>query len=77
MRAVSAVRISEYRSPRPRHTATISSQIAGSDGLTKAGAGTLVLSGANTYNGITTLSAGTLRATTSASALGAGTLTGL
>lgn len=41
-------------------TATISSVIAGSAGLTKLGAGTLVLSGLNTYTGITTATAGTL-----------------
>jgi autotransporter-associated beta strand protein len=33
---------------------------AGNNGITKAGAGTLVLSGANTYTGNTTVSAGTL-----------------
>jgi filamentous hemagglutinin family protein len=53
----------------------ISAIISGSAvGLTKAGAGTLTLSGDNTYSGTTTLSAGTLRATTSANALGAGAL---
>ena len=36
-------------------TATINSVIAGSAGLTKTGAGTLVLSGANTYSGQTTV----------------------
>lgn len=37
-------------------TATISAKIAGTAGLTKAGAGTLVLSGTNTYSGGTTIS---------------------
>jgi fibronectin-binding autotransporter adhesin len=41
-------------------TATISLQLTGSAGLTKAGTGTLVLSGANTYTGITQIIAGTL-----------------
>lgn len=41
-------------------TATISSVIAGTQGLTKAGDGTLVLSGLNTYTGLTTATAGTL-----------------
>ncbi|MFM2241594.1 MAG: hypothetical protein RLZ97_449, partial [Verrucomicrobiota bacterium] len=43
-------------------TSTISSVISGSAGLTKAGAGTLTLSGANNFTGITTISNGTLRA---------------
>ncbi|WP_188581654.1 autotransporter domain-containing protein [Azorhizobium oxalatiphilum] len=40
--------------------ATISAVIAGSTGLEKIGAGTLVLTGDNTYSGTTTISAGTL-----------------
>ncbi len=39
---------------------TISSVLAGTNGLTKAGSGTLTLSGNNTYTGATTVSAGTL-----------------
>ncbi|MCW1923866.1 autotransporter-associated beta strand repeat-containing protein [Luteolibacter arcticus] len=39
---------------------TIGAVIAGNDGLTKAGAGTLNLGGANTYSGGTTVSGGTL-----------------
>jgi fibronectin-binding autotransporter adhesin len=41
-------------------TATIGNVIAGTDGLNKSGAGTLVLTGVNTYTGGTTISAGTL-----------------
>jgi autotransporter-associated beta strand protein len=48
---------------------------ATSGGLTKAGAGTLILSGNYPSTGGFTLAAGTLRATTSPGALGAGTLT--
>jgi len=40
---------------------TISSIVAGTDGLQKSGSGTLTLSGNNTYTGTTTISAGTLR----------------
>jgi fibronectin-binding autotransporter adhesin len=43
-------------------SATISSVIAGVNGLTKAGAGTLTLSGANTYTGATNVNVGTLQA---------------
>jgi autotransporter-associated beta strand protein len=41
-------------------TATINSALAGSSGLTKAGAGTLVLTGANTLSGAVSVLAGTL-----------------
>jgi autotransporter-associated beta strand protein len=56
-------------------TGTASGIISGTGGLTKDASGTWVLSGVNTYTGTTTVSAGTLRAATSASALGAGNLT--
>jgi autotransporter-associated beta strand protein len=49
---------------------TLSSAIAGSGTLTKLGAGSLVLSGANTYNGNTVLSAGTLQVDQSSSGTG-------
>ncbi|HET6440910.1 MAG TPA: autotransporter-associated beta strand repeat-containing protein, partial [Phycisphaerae bacterium] len=52
--------------------AAISSVIAGSAGLTKTGAGTLTLSGANTTTGGVTLGAGTLNIN-HAQALGTGT----
>ena len=42
-------------------TTTIGAVLSGSAGLSKAGAGTLVLNGANTYSGTTTVTAGTLR----------------
>jgi autotransporter-associated beta strand protein len=41
-------------------TATIQAVIDGTNGFTKLGAGTLVLSGANIYSGVTTQSVGTL-----------------
>ncbi len=54
---------------------TIGGNISGTGfGLSKAGAGTLVLGGTNTYTGTTTLSAGTL-SLGSSSAIGSGALT--
>ncbi len=41
---------------------TYSGAISGTGGLTKAGAGVMTLSGANTYTGVTTVNGGTLRA---------------
>ena len=46
--------------------AAISAPVAGTAGLTKAGDGSLVLSGSNTYTGSTTISAGTLEIATDA-----------
>lgn len=57
------------------HTATITSGLTGTTGLTKSGAGVLVLSGTNTgYSGGTTLSGGTLSIGGSAN-LGTGAVT--
>lgn len=52
---------------------SISSIVAGSNGMIKAGVGTLTLSGANAHTGGTTVSAGTLIAA-HATALGTGTV---
>lgn len=65
------------------NTATISSIIAGSAGLTKSGTGTLILlTATNTYSGGTTISAGTVQignnatpSTENVAALGTGTVT--
>ena len=51
-------------------TTTVNSVIGGTAGLIKAGAGTLVLAGVNTYSGITVVQSGTLSITNNA-ALGA------
>jgi outer membrane autotransporter protein len=44
----------------PNVTATINATLEGAGGITKEGVGTLILSGANTYLGITTINAGVL-----------------
>ena len=46
------------------NTAQLNNVVAGSAGLSKTGAGTLILNGTNTYTSVTRISAGTLVATT-------------
>ena len=53
----------------PAGSATIASTVAGTSGFNQAGAGTLILTGTNTFTGGTTISAGTLQ-------LGSGGTTG-
>jgi autotransporter-associated beta strand protein len=55
-------------------TATISAIIEGSYGFTKTGAGTLILSGANTFSGGVTILSGTVDSKTATTTLGTGTL---
>jgi fibronectin-binding autotransporter adhesin len=54
---------------------TVAQAIGGAGGLTKAGIGTLILSGANTYSGGTTVSGGTLQLGAGGSLLSTGALT--
>ncbi|WP_084084388.1 autotransporter domain-containing protein [Cupriavidus sp. USMAA2-4] len=64
------IRVGDGSAAGAQHTATIDAVIAGTDGLNKTGAGTLVLTAANTYSGGNKLSAGTL-AVSADTALGA------
>ncbi|MBV7417462.1 autotransporter domain-containing protein [Comamonas sp. CMM03] len=54
------VRVGDGSGPSSTWTATMDNVLAGTDGLKKTGAGTLVLNGSNTYSGGTTVAAGTL-----------------
>jgi outer membrane autotransporter protein len=54
------IRVGDGSAASTGWTASIDSVVAGSDGLAKTGAGTLVLAGANTYMGGTSIQAGIL-----------------
>ncbi|RWC99206.1 MAG: autotransporter outer membrane beta-barrel domain-containing protein [Mesorhizobium sp.] len=56
----SIIRVGDGTVAGAGYTATIASVLTGASGLTKTDAGTLVLSGANTYTGGTTVSGGVL-----------------
>ncbi len=58
------IRVGDGSSAGANMTATISAVIAGTDGLDKTDLGTLILTGANTYTGGTTISGGTLQGNT-------------
>ncbi|WP_430391400.1 autotransporter-associated beta strand repeat-containing protein [Dyella sp. 20L07] len=55
------IRVGDGTSAGAGYTATINSVIAGSGGLDKVDLGTLILAGANTYSGGTTVAGGTLQ----------------
>ena len=57
------------------NSATISASVAGSSGLTKAGSGTLLLAGTNSFTGTTTVGAGVLSLTNSLNLAGGSTVT--
>ncbi|MGE8629275.1 autotransporter domain-containing protein [Achromobacter denitrificans] len=54
------IRVGDGSAASTGYTATLHNVIAGQDGLHKTGAGTLVLTANNTYQGMTRISAGTL-----------------
>jgi autotransporter-associated beta strand repeat len=55
------IRVGDGSAAGATYTATINNVIAGTSGLTKSDLGTLVLTGANTYSGDTSINAGTLQ----------------
>src|SRR5690606_12702598 len=66
------IRVGDGSAAGAAMTATIDAVIAGNDGLRKADAGTLVLTGDNTYAGGTTITGGTLQASSDANLGAAG-----
>src|SRR5690606_4580545 len=66
------IRVGDGSAAGAAMTATIDTAIAGSDGLRKADAGTLVLTGDNTYAGGTTITGGTLQVSADANLGAAG-----
>ena len=68
----STIRVDDGTAGADALTATISSEISGNGGISKIGAGTLILTGDNSYQGATVIGDGTLIASTGS--LGAGTI---